>query len=89
MYECMRSAKLERRFKSYLLEVWWRAYSDKYKGDWDQSLDVLEAFARGGTHMGSDMRHAEGVAAALSGIDFLIQVSSAADALRKRFEIAN
>jgi len=35
MRECLCSARLTARFRGYLMEVWWRAYADKYsKGEW-------------------------------------------------------
>lgn len=87
LYECLRSEKLSVHFKSYLLEVWWRAYSDKYHGNWAESAKVLEALARGGAQIGGDMRHRSGVRDALSQVDMMIQVSTAADDLRARLEL--
>lgn len=88
MYECLRSDRLDGRFKGYLLEVWWQAYSDKYKGGWSRSGDVLDALARGGSPGKGDMAHREGLADAFEHIDFVLKVSDAAGDLRARFELS-
>ena len=87
MYSCLRSARLSPGFKAYLLEVWWEAYSDKYKGDWECSTAVLEALATGGVRSTADMPHGRGVADVLPHVDFSMRYSKAGDALRKRFGI--
>ena len=85
MFDCLKSDRLDGRFKGYLLELWWEAYSDKYRGDWERSADVLDALARGGQSGGGDMRHRSGMEEALSHIDILWQRSKAATALRIAF----
>ncbi|MDP9203436.1 MAG: hypothetical protein M3P26_16115 [Gemmatimonadota bacterium] len=89
MYECLRSDRLDGRFQGYLLEVWWRAYSDKYRGGWSRSRDVMDALARAGFPGSSDMAHRKGLADALQHVDMLLTMSDAADDLRARFDLPN
>lgn len=86
MYECMKSPKLDGRFKAYLLEVWWRAYWDKYKDEWPDSRRVLHAFARGGAH-NTERLHVGAVEKALGHIDHVLRYSGAGKALEMEFGI--
>jgi len=85
MYTVLRSRKLDARFKGYLLEVWWRAYWEKYKTAWSHSDAVLSALARGGHFGTGDMKHREGLAEALKHVDMMTQISEGGDRVRAAF----
>jgi hypothetical protein len=63
MYSILRSPKLDARFKGYMLEVWWKAFWEKYKTAWTYSDAVLSGLVRGGQFGTGDMRHRDGLAA--------------------------
>jgi len=87
MHACLRSDRLDGRFKGYLMGVWWRVYWDKYQGGWAHSSNVLDALARGGQLGSGDMAHREGVEEALEHIDIMDRIGEGADALRGRFGV--
>jgi hypothetical protein len=85
MYDILRSPKLDARFKSDMLEVWWKAYWEKYKKPWSHTDTVLRALVRGGHIRDSEMKHREGVAEALDHVDLMTQISEGGDELREAF----
>jgi hypothetical protein len=86
MCEALRSPKLDGRFKGYLLEVWWRAYWEKYKEPWPHSDAVLSALSRAGhTDREGDLR--KGLAEALDHVDLMLQISEGGDRVRAAFSL--
>jgi hypothetical protein len=85
MYTVLRSDKLDGKFKGYLLEVWWKAYWQKYKPAWAHSNDVLSGLVKGG-HIGTgDMKHGEGLAEAIRHVDMMTAIGAAGDQVRTAF----
>jgi hypothetical protein len=85
MYTMLRSSKLDARFKGYLLEVWWRAFWEKYKTAWPHSDAVLSGLVRGGHFGADDMKHRDGLAEALQHVDIMTQISEGGDKVRAAF----
>ena len=82
MITCLRSSKLDPRFKGYLLEVWWDAYADKYAGRWSQSDRVLQALAKGRSETAGGADFRAGLAEAMERVDLMLQISPDGDLLR-------
>lgn len=87
MYTILRTRKLDARFKGYLLEVWWRAFWEKYKTAWTHSDAVLSGLVRGGHSGAGDLGHRNGLAEALEHVDIMTQISEGGDKLRSAFEL--
>lgn len=87
MYEVLKTDKLDGRFKGYLLEVWWRAYWEKYKSPWTQTEAVLEGLVRGGGFVGKGMAHRDGVADALRSVDMIMRVTEGGDRICDAFSL--
>ncbi len=85
MRAVLRSSKLEPGFKGYLLEVWWRAYWEKYTPPWPNSDTVLSSLVRGGHFHRAETDHRDGVAEALRHVDVMRQVSEGGDKIRAAF----
>lgn len=85
MRAVLQTDKLDARFKGYLLEVWWRAYWQKYNPPWEQSDAVLKSLVQGGRFGSSTLSHRDGLEAALDHIDVLRKVSEGGDKIRSAF----
>lgn len=85
MYEILMSEKLDGRFKGYLLDVWWRAYWEKYKSAWSQSGTILDSLARAGRGVESGSAYQAGLADALVHVDMMMQISEGGDRVREAF----
>lgn len=85
MCAVLSSEKLTGRFKAYLLEVWWGAYREKYKGPWAHSGVVLDSLVKGGSFGSSEMAYRNGVEAALAHIDIVTVASEGGDDIRAAF----
>jgi len=79
------SEKLDGRFKGYLLDVWWRAYWEKYKSAWSQSGTILDSLARAGRGVESGSAYQAGLADALVHVDMMMQISEGGDRVREAF----
>jgi len=88
MYDCLRSDRLDGRFKGYLLKTWWNVYWPRWKESWAKTDEILEALVRGGGFGESDMAHLEGLEEALEHIDVVDQISSGGKRLRERFGLS-
>lgn len=87
MYDCLRSDRLNGRFKGYLLSVWWSVYWTRYKDEWAETNAVLDALASGGQRGPGDMAHRDGLAQALEHLDTMDDFGPAGERFRRRFEL--
>lgn len=88
MSSVLKTQKLESRFKGYLLEVWWRAYWQKYQQPWAQTDTVLARLVSGGPYGGGEIAHRDGLEGALGHVDLLRRMREGGDRIREAFGLA-